>query len=48
MFYGYGLATQAGFDMRRDFDPEKDGENKCPPKGDKVTQHAWSSLPPAF
>jgi len=43
VFYGYGLATQAGFDMGRDFDPEKDGENKCPPKGDKAFVREWDN-----
>ena len=32
----FGKATQAGFVFDRDFKPETDGEDVCPPAGDKT------------
>eukprot|EP00039_Didymoeca_costata_P022680 m.4991 g.4991 ORF g.4991 m.4991 type:complete len:442 (+) comp3156_c0_seq1:139-1464(+) len=29
-FYGYGIGTEAGFILKRDFSPSLDGENVCP------------------
>ena len=43
VFYGYGLPTQAGFDIGRDFEPAKDGEAVCPPSGDKAFVREWDN-----
>lgn len=42
-FYGFGVNTQAGFIFDRDFSPETDGENKCPPQGDRTAVRAYDN-----
>lgn len=42
-FYGYGKNTQAGFEFDRDFSAETDGEDVCPPDGDRAFVRPWDN-----
>ena len=42
VFYGYGLKTEAGFDLgHRDFGPGTDGPDVCPDGKDKSLRRPW-------